>query len=400
MSTGKASWKKRPGVLNKKQMLALIKDGIIEGWNSSDADVGDSSLDLHIGDRCWELPAGFKCRSGQHIDDIILSAVHDLKGVTQTNDLRSGLSLEIGHTYLFEIQEYCNLSDNLYGQGSGKSSIGRLDVLTRLLCDQEYKYDYVSSGPRKKLYVEVTPLSFPIFIKYGDPIYQLRFTWGAFNLIQIRKELLELYSVMMKDEDGKKSLTGDDQINLRLNLNPVKVPGLKNPVVAFKAKKNNSFKALNVNAKSESYEPREYWEPIGQDKLVTLKGQSALQVERDAFYILRSKERFNLPYDIAVYALAMTEEVGELRIHHAGFVHPGFGSIRRDGKGTPLIFEVRGHDVNMYLVHGDLMATLKYYPMSEKSHRAQKPQEKVIQNRYEEQGLKLSTIFKDFNDAS
>src|SRR5262249_44191726 len=39
-------------------------------------------------------------------------------------------------------------------------------------------------------------------------------------------------------------------------------------------------------------------------------------------------------------------QLREMRIHYAGFVHPLFGRDRKDGKvGTPLIFEVRGHDV-------------------------------------------------------
>jgi hypothetical protein len=54
-----------------------------------------------------------------------------------------------------------------------------------------------------------------------------------------------------------------------------------------------------------------------------------------------------------------------MRIHYAGFVHPWFGLNRGDDKeGTPLIFEVRGHDLPTVLGHKEKLARLEYYRMS------------------------------------
>jgi deoxycytidine triphosphate deaminase len=77
-----------------------------------------------------------------------------------------------------------------------------------------------------------------------------------------------------------------------------------------------------------------------------------------------------------------------MRIHYAGFVHPHFG-IRDDGeKGTPLIFEVRGHQVDVNLRQGERMANLRLYRMSEDAGAGTSD--------YEKQTLKLSGFFADW----
>jgi deoxycytidine triphosphate deaminase len=79
-----------------------------------------------------------------------------------------------------------------------------------------------------------------------------------------------------------------------------------------------------------------------------------------------------------------------MRIHYAGFVHPFFGTERQDGlRGTPLIFEVRGHDVDVSLRHREKMARLEFYRMAEdcvaETDRANRP--------YAAQSLELSQFF-------
>lgn len=79
-----------------------------------------------------------------------------------------------------------------------------------------------------------------------------------------------------------------------------------------------------------------------------------------------------------------------MRIHYAGFVHPYFG-VRDDGEnGTPLIFEVRGHQVDVSLRHEERMANLTLYRMSKDAD----PDNSV----YGKQTLKLSSFFADWPD--
>jgi dCTP deaminase len=113
-----------------------------------------------------------------------------------------------------------------------------------------------------------------------------------------------------------------------------------------------------------------------------------LRIENNQFYILRSKEKIRVPAGVAIYCRASDETIGEMRIHYAGFVHPHFG-IRDDGeKGTPLIFEVRGHQVDVNLRQGERMANLRLYRMSEDAGAGTSD--------YEKQTLKLSGFFADW----
>jgi len=107
---------------------------------------------------------------------------------------------------------------------------------------------------------------------------------------------------------------------------------------------------------------------------------------------LRSKEKLSLPEGIAVYCRASDETIGEMRIHYAGFAHPLFGRCRKDGGlGTPLIFEVRGHQVPVTLAHGEKMANLIFYRMSQDC--TEEKQKDDSKKAYENQELELSKFF-------
>ncbi|MCX6640433.1 MAG: 2'-deoxycytidine 5'-triphosphate deaminase [bacterium] len=378
----------RPGVLSKSQLKELVEKGVIKnGYKNA---CGGSSYNLHLGSTGWHLEhGGFKGKTDKKIETLVHSAIKNGSiGIVPLPIPPSGLKLLPKNTYLFKIKEQIDLSSeqDLYGQGTGRSSIGRLDVLTRLLIDNEEKYDYLSCGSLKNLYLEITPFSFPIIVFKNYPIYQLRFCKGNFHQLQIQTELLKFYSVMLKDQTGKNPISDEKQTHLRLNLEPTSITGIGKDIIAFEAKGGNGVEPLKLR-EGLKHPPEAYWKPIFLSEAVTISGKKAILVKTNKFYILRSQERFILPDDIAVYGVAMTEEIGELRIHYAGFVHPGFGNKRPDNKGTPLIFEVRGHDVGMYLMEGDLMAELRYYPMSNRSN---------VPSDYDDQELKLSSVFTEF----
>jgi len=93
----------------------------------------------------------------------------------------------------------------------------------------------------------------------------------------------------------------------------------------------------------------------------------------------------------------MDETLGEMRIHYAGFVHPLFGKKRKDGKkGTPLIFEVRGHNVQVLLTHGEILARLFFYRMSENAREEEYRKKLGNKLDYSEQELSLSNLFKKY----
>ena len=80
--------------------------------------------------------------------------------------------------------------------------------------------------------------------------------------------------------------------------------------------------------------------------------------------------------------------MGEWRIEYAGFAHPYFGYTRHDGKGAPIMFEVRGHNVPTILTDEIPLGNVRFLRMSQP---AASPEDKPS---YEEQELTLSKCFK------
>jgi dCTP deaminase len=228
------------------------------------------------------------------------------------------------------------------------------------------------------LYLEITPITFSVRVKPGFSLSQLRIFYGKPEDAELRSD--ELYSSVL--------LNGGGDGCLRVDLDDAIVG--KEAGCAFAAPPTDAAKAICLwkEEKIDLPNPREYWKLQTSSRVGDIK---CLPIVKEQFYLLRSKEKISLPSSIAVYCRAIDETIGEMRIHYAGFVHPFFGRDRSDGQnGTPLIFEVRGHDVEVLLTDAEKMARLTFYRMSEES----KPDEP---SDYGNQTLKLSTFFGPWN---
>jgi len=360
-----------PGVLSRDQVLWLSRDGYIEGIENEDA-VDQSAVDLHITDSAWKLTEGSVKPSG---DRYLTQIKKDY--LVDPLELRDGrFLLRKRTTYLFKIRERLHLQQlnrNLYGQATAKSSVGRVDVLARLIVDGMLDYETFTPEQVQKgsgeMYVEVTPITFDVCVRPGAALTQLRFFLGAPEASEIRD--VELY---------KTCLAGTDKPNgtLSVDLTPVDIGGLA--VSAFATSIREARDPILLGESDVKPQPWLYW------RCLQLGSTSRLRIAKDQFYILRSKERIALPAGVAVYCRANDETIGEMRIHYAGFVHPLFGLTRKDGsRGTPLIFEVRGHDVNVSLRDGERMARLTFYRMSRDATPGA--------SAYEGQTLQLSKFF-------
>ena len=71
-------------------------------------------------------------------------------------------------------------------------------------------------------------------------------------------------------------------------------------------------------------------------------------------------------------------------------MHPNFGREHAE-IGTPLIFEVRGHNVHVSLRDGETMARLIFYRMSADAEPSGDPE-----SPYEGQNLQLSKFFGEW----
>ncbi|MBU1702408.1 MAG: 2'-deoxycytidine 5'-triphosphate deaminase, partial [Candidatus Eisenbacteria bacterium] len=288
--------------------------------------------------------------------------------------------LKAKQTYLFKVaQRLCIPSEaQIYGQATTKSSIGRMDVLARLVIEQMTDYD--TYRPLKNgqsfgdMFLEITPITFPVRVRPGLALTQLRLFYDDPQSVEIQSN--QLYSNILAADGEEVDGT------LSVDLSPITVSG--EAVSAFSARPvepgGDPLPLWQEEDPQHRLDPCKYWqfERLDQQGRLTIK-------ERD-FYILRSREHIAVPKGIAVYCRAFDETFGEMRIHYAGFVHPLFGRERADGvRGTPLIFEVRGHDVNVSLRNGEKMARLTFYRMSEDVENADQS--------YNDQLLQLSNRF-------
>jgi dCTP deaminase len=249
----------------------------------------------------------------------------------------------------------------------------------------ESRYDYVydKKGYEGDLWLQVTPLTFPVIAREGYSLNQLRIFCGDPKLSEIGKGVRKFEPGLLMLSKGTPAEDALEEGTLSLSIAPEAIGG--NNVSAFVAKKKayGDADALDLGLEEGAYSPEEYWEPVDT------AGTDFMKAEPNRLYIVRSLERLCISGDVAVTCIAMTENLGDVRIHYAGFAHPWFGSTRGDDKpGTPLIFEVRCF-TNQVLRHEEVFAEIKFYRMS-------KPVERSSPGAYGKQELKLSKIFKDW----
>jgi dCTP deaminase len=296
------------------------------------------------------------------------------------------------HTYVFRLIERLNIRKSpvaLFGQATAKSSVGRVDVLARLIIEGSADYESFTHDEASKssgdMYVEITPITFDVLVRPNDSLNQLRLFLGDPNDVQIRNQAL--FKAVLKN-------TEKDDGTLAVDLTPVELGGLRTS--AFVATVGKEASPIPLWKGETLPAPWDYWRFRKSDEHLRLR------IEEGTFYILRSKERIALPAGVAVYCRASDETIGEMRIHYAGFVHPLFGRRHGADVGTPLIFEVRGHDVHVSLRHGEKMARLIFYRMSQDAVPDEDEDEKVTaagdEALYEQQNLQLSKFFGQWSE--
>jgi dCTP deaminase len=360
------------GVLNELQMRMLLEEGIVE--NLDEHSIDGSAFDLHLSSEAWRLSATAKLSARETVRELLNSQTLKPEKFSLNQQV-----LKQKQVYIVRLKENVRLdkyegSFGLYGRASGKSSIGRLDVLTRLLVDHTPKYDEVPPFHGGELFLEVIPISFDIKVEEGKALHQLRMFKGHPDLCRLSMDQLTKMSPMLYSNEHE-PVEPRDGI-LRVNLQPD-----EGGRVAFVSKKNPPELDLTKDTDKDKIDPRNYWNVIKKNKF-------GLRMGLNRFYILRSKERLFLPDDVAVSCVAYSENLGELRIHYAGFAHPNFGRRRTDNRiGAPLIFEARSHSFGVVVRDKEQFAKIEFFKMSKASQKT---------SNYSGQELKLSNCFAEW----
>lgn len=385
-----------PGVLSKKQIEELVDSRAIFTTSGGNPAIDFAAIDLRLGNKAW------KVRVGQRLTTRELDKIRDQsEAIKPTKKDKHGpyFEFERKNIYLIELDDELALPSNISGRATGKSSVGRLDVITRLITSDGHEYDVVPAGYSGRLYLLLVPQTFNICAAPGDSLNQLRLFSGPQSAAIIPRQLIPHYGLpfwyVRSDESDTECgtdvhgnfashlMTGDPLLcDLTVDLADEEFQYI------YKAKSNVS-RYLDLRQKFYAgggrYDPKKYFEKV---PFTTDGAGPSVVLQKDSFYIMKSFERLAIPNDVAVEVIAISERIGDIRIHYAGFAHPGFGDKRRRGKkrGTPLIFEVRATDMETKLYHGSLLARIQLFRMSTVAKPDPSP--------YDKQELKLSKVFK------
>ena len=358
------------GILPAHGIRNMIRDQQIWAVNGQKSGVLEdqiqpASLDLRLGDTAYRIRASFLPGvSGQVMQKLEMLAFHKI-------DLTDGAVLETGCVYLVPLMEALALPERTGGFANPKSSTGRIDVFTRVITDFGVEFDKAPHGYKGHLYLEVSPRTFPVLVRAGSRLSQIRFRRGnpAHSDAEIKR--LHQESALV---DGRANIDGG--LALSIDLAGDKQTGL----IGYRAKRHAGLIDVDrVNALPMN----EYWEPIYNH------GKNQLILDPDEFYILASRESVSIPPTHAAEMVPFNPLVGEFRVHYAGFFDPGFGA-GLEGKGSRAVLEVRSREVPFILEHGQVIGRLIYERLTD---RPEVLYGKSLSSNYQRQGLRLSKHF-------
>jgi dCTP deaminase len=341
------------GILPSQAIGSLIETGAISALKPIlPGQVQPASLDLRLGARAYRVRASFMP------GPLVTTAEQIARFILHSIDLSQGAVLETGCVYVAEIEEHLALPPDVRGFANPKSSTGRLDVFTRMIADHAPGFDQTVPGYHGRLYLEICPQTFPILVRPGSRLSQIRLR----SPIQERPaESHPREAVLSVDLSG----------------------GGPYPLIGYRAKRHTGV--IDVD-RAGAYDIEEFWEPL----LVT--PQKRLILDPDEFYILASKETVSVPPNYAAEMEPFNALIGEFRVHYAGFFDPGFGMASAGGEGSRAVLEVRSHKVPFILEDGQAIGRLIYEPLTAVPAQLYGQD---IGSHYQAQALKLSKHFRD-----
>ncbi len=161
------------GVLPDREIEALVASGAIRTDTPLDeGQVQPASLDLRFAEDAYRLRASFLPGKERTVAEMLQEPGIHLHRIDLTQE---GAVLETGCVYLVPLQEHLRLPPGIAARANPKSSTGRIDVSTRLVTNRSRAFDEVPTGYSGPLYLEVSPRTFPIMVRPGDRLAQIRF---------------------------------------------------------------------------------------------------------------------------------------------------------------------------------------------------------------------------------
>ena len=161
------------GILPDRMIAAMADAGLIlPDYPFVESQIQPASLDLRLGDIAYRVRASFLPGPGatvaKRIDELKL---HEIS-------LADGAVLETNCVYIVPLLESLALPKEIVAAANPKSSTGRLDVFTRVIADGTRRFDMIGAGYHGPLYAEISPKTFPVLLREGSRLSQVRFRTG------------------------------------------------------------------------------------------------------------------------------------------------------------------------------------------------------------------------------
>lgn len=357
------------GILPDRDIARLFQTGALTTERPLDEDqIQPASLDLRLGRTAYRVRASFLPGPSRTVaSSLERFSLHAF-------DLSQGAVLEMGCVYIVPLMEGLALPEGLSAAANPKSSTGRLDIFTRIIADHAQEFDKIPAGYNGPLFIEISPRTFPILVRAGSRLSQLRLREGHAGIAGA--ELSAINEAERLTNASGANIT-DSGIALSVDL-----AGDENGLVGYRGKRHTGV--VDVDRR-DAHSVADFWEPLHR----TATGE--LVLDPDEFYILVSKEEVHVPPDFAAEMTPFDPLVGEFRVHYAGFFDPGFGHSEAGGSGARAVLEVRSHEVPFILEDGQIVGRLAYERMAARPERLYGLDRS---SNYQAQGLKLSKHFR------
>ena len=228
--------------------------------------------------------------------------------------------LETGCVYIVPLLESLALPADIAAAANPKSSTGRLDVFTRVIADDARGFDRIEAGYHGPLYVEISPRTFPVLVREGSRLSQIRFRRGHALLDAAALAALHARERLVDDRRRRRRRAASRvSVDLagfgpgrphRLPRQAPHRPDRRRP--ARRLRRRRFLGADRARAADREPDPRSRTSSTSSPR----------------------KEAVQVPPDYAAEMVPFDPLVGEFRVHYAGFFDPGFGYAGAGGAGA------------------------------------------------------------------
>jgi dCTP deaminase len=330
-----------PGTLEADGLTAVVTAGVVTAPGGIDpAQIQPSSLDLRLAREAYRMPGSVLPIAGESVRDLIQGLA------LERLDLSQPTCLGRNQVYIVRLEERFALPPGMEAYANGKSSTGRLDLATRVLADGSPRYDRLPVGYHGEVWVELIPRSFAIVVHAGVSLNQAilfreRQVLGQREVAERHRETPLLF--LPDGSPAPESALVDGRAMMGADLD--------RDVVGFVAKRCHRPIVL---AQLGQHRPQDYFDPIPRPS------HGMLFLGQDDFYILCTRDRVAVPADLACEMVPYDPTAGDFRAHYAGFFDPGWGILDGRQVGARAVLEVRPHQDDLILRHGQPICAMAY----------------------------------------